>query len=149
MGSKFVIVYACLFLCFVENMHEARIELWFFKRYIDDARGFWHGEKKDPMHFLDSYAKGMKEHIKLTSSVSQTNVVFLDLHILKDVDFDTSHKLSTICHQKELNRYQYMPFSSWHSKQLKEACIIEELRRYILRESNPVGLKKTHLLLFQ
>ena len=97
MGSKFVIVYACLFLCFVENMHEARIELWFFKRYIDDARGFWHGEKKDPMHFLDSYAKGMKEHIKLTSSVSQTNVVFLDLHIFKDVDFDTSHKLSTKC----------------------------------------------------
>ena len=124
MGSNFAVVYACLCLCFVENMQEKRIELRFFKRYIDDALGFWHGDKKDLMLFLDSYAIGMKEHIKITSCVSQTNVVFLDLHIFKDVDFDTSHKLSTSCHQKELNRYQYIPFDSWHPKHKKEAFIV-------------------------
>ena len=61
-----------LFLCFVENAQEARIELRFFKRYLDDALCFWDGEKKDLIHFLDSYAQGVKEHIKTTSYVVQS-----------------------------------------------------------------------------
>ena len=64
MGSNFAVVYVCLFLCFVENMQEHRIELRFFERYIADALGLWHGDKKDLLHFLDSYASGIKETLR-------------------------------------------------------------------------------------
>ena len=72
MGSTFAVVYACLFLCFVENVQDERIDLGFFKQYIDVTLGFWDEEKKDLMHFLDSYAQGVKEHIKTTSYVVQS-----------------------------------------------------------------------------
>ena len=46
MGFYFVIVYACLFLCFLEN-DEERNKIQFIKLYIDDALGFWDGKRKD------------------------------------------------------------------------------------------------------
>ena len=149
MGSNFAVVYACLFLCFLENMQETKQELQYFKRYIDDALGFWHGNRHDLTVFLDSYAQGLKEHIKITRCVSQTEVIFLDVHIFKDTDFQKTHKLSTRCHQKELNRYQYLPYCSAHPKHQKEAFVTGELKRYVARESSIKSFKRIRLLFFQ
>ena len=101
-------------------------------RYIDDALGLWHGNSTDLMDFLDSYSQGLNKHIKITRCVSQTDVVFLDVHIFKGVDFRKTHKLSTRCHKKELNRYHYLPCCSWHPKHQKVAFITGELKRYVV-----------------
>jgi hypothetical protein len=45
MGSNFAVVYACLFLCFLEQRQENPQQLLFYKRYIDDALGFWNGDE--------------------------------------------------------------------------------------------------------
>ena len=74
---------------------------------------------------------------------------FLDIRLFKGEDFLHLNKLSSNCSQKELNRYQYLPHSSWHPQHQKKAFIIGELRRYILRESTVEGYKRIRRLLFE
>ena len=74
---------------------------------------------------------------------------FLDIRLFKGEDFLRTNKLSTSCYQKELNRYQYLPHSSWHPQHQKKVFIIGELRRYVLRESTTEGYKRIRRLLFE
>ena len=135
MGSNFAVVYACLFLCFLEKVQGNPQQLLYFKRYIDDALGFWEGDEESLKSFLNNYASGLQDHIRITPALSKTGVNFLDIYVYKSNDFYHTRKLSVSCYMKELNRYQYLPFTSWHPKHQKEAFITGELRRYVIRES--------------
>jgi hypothetical protein len=59
MVSNFAVFYACLFLCFLEKK-QGNPQLLFFKRYIDDALGFWDGYEDSLQTFLNSYARGFR-----------------------------------------------------------------------------------------
>ena len=66
MGSNFFVVYACLFLCFLENLQQQTCkpeELIFYKRYIDDVFGLWIGTQDNLLHYLKGYAPGLQQHI--------------------------------------------------------------------------------------
>jgi hypothetical protein len=43
------------------------------------------------------------------------------------------------CHQKVQNKYQYLPWCSWHPLHKKKAFVTGELRLYVLRESTLTG----------
>ncbi|XP_057832304.2 uncharacterized protein LOC131042973 [Cryptomeria japonica] len=151
MGSNFAVVYACLFLCHLENRLFASFdcsELLFFKRYIDDAVGVWTGSEETLSLFFQHYQMFYPE-IKITTCVSSSSVNILDITFFKGERFSASGILDTCCFQKPLNAYQYIPFGSWHPQHQKKSFIISELRRYLLRESSPSGfiqLKKMFYL---
>jgi hypothetical protein len=70
-------------------------------------------------------------NIELTWTISTTSIDFLDLVIFKGERFYLSGILDTNIHQKQLNKYLYVPFNSFHTIRTKKAIITGELIRYI------------------
>jgi hypothetical protein len=148
MGSNFVVVYACLFLCDLENKVWATAELddWifkpmlYFKRYIDDAFEIWRDSREELEAFLKTYGTYYPS-IRITQVVSKEAVDILNVHIFKGPTFGHTHRLSISCHQKVQNKYQYLPWYSWHPLHQKKAFVTGELRRYVLRESTLTGFR--------
>eukprot|EP01018_Ginkgo_biloba_P006920 Gb_02531 [translate_table: standard] len=142
MGSNFAVVYACIFLCHLKRKVAEKIclkNLKIFKRYIDDAFGVWSGTIEELKVYFRTYSKIYPTNIKITTSVSISAVNILDIEFYKDVDFVETGVFTTRFYQKELNAYQYIPFSSGHPHHQKESFIISELRRFLVREKDPYG----------
>ena len=139
MGSNFSVAYACLFLCYIEKLQEPNPKLVFYRRYIDDAFGIWQGDEESLRHYLSQYALNFQEFIKITTLVSRNKVNFLDISISIGKDFHETHLLTTNIFQKPLNKYQYLPFTSYYPLHQKRFFIKSELTRYILRESSLEG----------
>ena len=133
MGSNFSVVYACLFLSHLENS-QTTPHLFYFTRYIDDAFGVWTGTKPQLLEYLSFYSRMTNNSIKLTIHTSPTRLPFLDIWINLE-----NSKFSFNCFQKPLNSYQYLPFSSDHPIHVKQNFISNELKRYLVRESTPIG----------
>ncbi|XP_059063837.1 uncharacterized protein LOC131856286 [Cryptomeria japonica] len=150
MGSNFAVVYACLFLCHLESKLSSIVDLsplLFYRRYIDDAVGVWGGSEDSLHQYLSAYASYYPK-INITSVISSTSIVLLDIHFFKGSNFDATGILSSQCFQKELNAYQYIPFSSWHPLHQKCSFIISEIRRFLLRESNLAGFVRLKKMLY-
>lgn len=151
MGSNFAVVYACLFLCHLEKQLTLACNtscLIYFKRYIDDAFGIWSGSE-EALQLLFSAYQSFYPEIVITPVVSSSSVQILDICFFKGADFHVTGKLSSKCFQKPLNAYQYIPFSSWHPVHQKKAFIINELKRYLLRESDSAGFLKLRASFYQ
>ena len=142
MGSNFSVVYACLFLSFLENSNSSP-HLFYFTRYIDDAFGVWTGTKAQLLEFLKFYSLATQNSIKLTIQTSLTKLPFLDLWINLG-----ENKFSFNCFQKNLNTYQYIPFTSTHPIHVKKSFLANELKRYMIRESTSLGYSKMQQLFF-
>ena len=143
MGSNFSVVYACLFLSYLENSNPSP-HLFYFTRYIDDAFGVWTGTKTQLLDYLNFYSITTQNSIKLTIQTSLTKLPFLDLWInLANNNFNFN------CFQKELNTYQYIPFTSTHPIHVKKSFLSNELKRYIIRESTAQGYLKMQQLFFK
>ncbi|XP_024523476.1 uncharacterized protein LOC112343723 [Selaginella moellendorffii] len=138
MGSNFAVVYACLFLCSLEDEFKATSSKWpiYLKRYIDDGVGIWDGSKESLECWLASYGS-LCNSIKITSVISFESMDILDIHFFKGPRFEKCRCLDSTTFQKPLNAYQYLPWNSTHPRHQKIAFIRAELRRYLLRESNP------------
>ena len=143
MGSNFSVAYACLFLSHLENSHPSP-HLFYFTRYIDDAFGVWTCTKPQLLDFLKFYGDTTNNSIRLTIQTSPTRLPFLDIwiNLLND-------KFSFNCFQKSLNTYQYLPFSSNHPLHVKHSFISNELKRYLIRESTPLGYSNMRNLFFR
>ncbi|XP_059072357.1 uncharacterized protein LOC131873564, partial [Cryptomeria japonica] len=144
MGSNFAVVYACLFLCHLEKRLFSQYDcssLAFFKRFIDDALGVWTGDESSLLDFFSQYQSFYPE-IKITPSVSSSSVDLLDITFFKGVRFSACGVLDTKCYQKPLNAYQYIPYYSWHPPHQKKSFILSELKRYLLRESDPFSFMR-------
>lgn len=143
MGSNFSVVYACLFLVYLENLQPPPPHLFYFTRYIDDAFGVWTGTKSQLLEYLDFYPSNTNNSIKLTIQTSPYRLPFLDIWInLENSSFSFN------CFQKPLNSYQYLPFSSNHPSHTKQHFITNEVRRYLIRESTPLGFYQMKKLFF-
>lgn len=152
MGSNFAVVYACLFLCFQEDQIEAAYEskehMLYYRRYIDDAFGIWTGPEDLLREWITRYGTWV-DTIKITHTISHTTADMLDITFYKDEDFEYTHRLSTRCHQKIQNKYQYLPWSSWHPYHQKKAFLVGELRRYAQRESTSQGFNEIRLSFYK
>lgn len=153
MNSNFAVVYACLFLCVQEeqiwlccNLFEDPYMLY-YKCYIDDAFGIWSGPKWLLRQFLGVYGTFV-DTIKITHTISDTTADILDIIFFKSDDFNRTCRLSTRCHQKVQNKYQHLPWFSWHPYHQKKVFLVGKLRRYVLRESTNQGFNQ-NMLYFQ
>ena len=83
------------------------------------------------LEFLDDLNR-KRDRIKLTFSISESNISFLDLFLYRD---NSVNVLQFSTFQKPLNKYLYIPFESFHPCSNKKAFIKGELMRYARNSS--------------
>jgi hypothetical protein len=106
-------------------------ELLIYKRYIDDILIIFTGT-----HAMVERCKhdfnNLHKNINLTWEINTQNTTFLDIIIYKGTRFP--HTLDYKIHQKTLNNYLYLPWSSSHPTNTKTGIIKSEMQRY--RQNN-------------
>jgi hypothetical protein len=106
--------------------------MWTFQ---DDGFGAWKGSKESLMDYLQSI-NNIDDRFKITYEISSTSIQFMDLIISKGERFNKSNKLDVQIYQKEINKFLYIPYSSFHTKQGKESFMFSELDRYATHNSS-------------
>jgi hypothetical protein len=138
MGAPLAPCYANLFLFQFEQKWLSNPiiapHVCIFNRYIDDIFILWFDSDrnrstnlKDAIDLFNSYLPT----IKITPDISTTTVNFLDLLIFKE-NFTCKYKT----YKKSMNRYLYIPFSSYHTTSQKYAFIKAELLRLCRNSSS-------------
>ena len=142
MGTSVAVTFACIYISMfeIECMKECQRKFENFngpsiyKRFIDDGISYWEN-LQEANTFID-FLGNNKPNIKVTFTISKHQAIFLDLNIYKGNNFASSRKFDTTIYQKDANKYQYLPFTSYHSKPVFKAFITAELKRYIIKCSN-------------
>lgn len=134
MGTSCAPAYANIFMYTLERETLAITQPFFFKRYIDDLLLIC--LTKEQYDQTSEYFNKLHPDIQINWSYSNKEIDFLDLHIES-----SPYQFST--HQKALNQYLYVPFSSYHPLTNKKGFIKAELLRYIRNSSNQQLFEKT------
>ena len=109
-----------------------------FKRFIDDGFVLFDGSEDELLAFIDALQNELP-NINITYQYSQFEVEFLDLVIYKYGSPTASKKsLKVRTHQKALNKYLYIPYSSYHQPGMFSSFLNAELIRYVVTNSNPI-----------
>lgn len=111
-----------------------------FRRFIDDGFVIFDGSESELLAFLDVLNTTLP-NIKITFSYSQFQVDFLDLVIYKCTEDalgvpNGTVRLKVRTHQKVLNKYLYIPFTSFHHPGMFKSFIHAELIRYVVTNSD-------------
>ena len=67
---------------------------------------------------------------------------YMDLFIYKSSSFYLDGKLSISIHQKETNKFMYIPFRSFHQKHTIKNIVWGELKRYVRYNTEEKNFKK-------
>jgi hypothetical protein len=129
-GSPVAPSVANLFMSHIENtaLEKWKHKLLLYKRYIDDIIIIFKGTDLEVEECKCSF-NNMHQKIKLTWIVDQQSTTFLDLIIYKGGRYP--NKLDYKVHQKQLNNYLYLPWSSSHPANTKKGIILSETQRYV------------------
>ena len=103
MGTKMAPSYANLFMDRFERAFLAQepIQPLVRKHYIDDIQCIWVGTRSELEGFLDRLNKAHRT-LKLTWSIGDERVEFLDLNLFKGGRFNTTNHLDMSTHFKKL-----------------------------------------------
>jgi hypothetical protein len=105
------------------------------RTFQDDIFGIWKGKLEDLIKFLDTI-NTLDERFKVKYNTNYYSVKFMDLVIYKGPRFRNKGVLDVKVYQKEVNNFLYIPYSSFHSKQVKASFIFTEMDRYATHNSN-------------
>lgn len=108
-------------------------EICIYLRFIDDIFILWDTTKGDHNVFINTF-NNLHPKIKYDWNVPGDRAEFLDLSISI-----CSGKLIYNVHQKLLNKYLYIPWSSYHRRAQLKSFIIAELVRYRRLSSTAEG----------
>ena len=150
MGTAFSPTIANIFMsvCIRKFLATQKIKPLLLKRYIDNIFLIWTNTKETLQNFLDSL-NGFHPSIQFTYTISQNSTDFLDLSIYKGSGFQITNKLDTKTYQKQQNLYQYLHFSSEHTKNQHKAVITGECIRYIRTNTTEENYNATVFLFKQ
>jgi hypothetical protein len=110
-----------------------RTAVLFYGRFIDDILIVTTGTAEPELHRLMSTTN---RSITLAIQSSPRRAEFLDLVVRKGSRFDQKQIFDLSVHQKEFNRYLYIPWKSFHTRPMKLSFITTELRRYVRNSSS-------------
>jgi hypothetical protein len=135
MGTPAAVTFASLFMESLEDSFFASAVLMplYYKRFIDDILFLWQHSLADLLIFIQGL-QSMHPKIKFEVVIDSTSVDFLDLCIFKSQQlFHTVNGglLSTKLFQKPMNKYLYLPYSSFHSTACKRGFITGLLKTFI------------------
>ena len=102
MGKRFAPSYANIFMA---RWEEAALAAWHTKplhyfRFLDDIWGVWSGTEEEFKQFA-AHLNQFNRSIKITYTLHQTEVNFLDTVTYKGQDFPNTHRLHTKVYFKE------------------------------------------------
>lgn len=108
-------------------------ELITYRRYLDDV---WAYVQRGHIDRLKTCLNSLHPKLVFEFSTDPIEAAFLDLHIFKGDRFAEKRLLDLRVHQKKMNLYLYIPFSSYHTDAAKRSFIQTELMRYIRNTSD-------------
>jgi hypothetical protein len=132
----------------IERLGANRVQPILYKRYIDDIIMIF--DRKDEKN-IDGYLERITERansLTFTTTINESKIEFLDLVIYKGIRYKSNKILDLRTHEKELNKYLYIPWSSGHPKHLKKGFIKAEAIRHA-RNCSDEGEYKRKLFLFK
>jgi hypothetical protein len=100
-----------------------------YRRFIDDILMIFRGKEAQAKALIQDL-NSMDESIRLTTTMSNSGVDFLDLTVSVDHRFILKGCLSTKIYQKPVNQYLYLPYNSYHTQKQKTGFIKGECIRY-------------------
>lgn len=149
MGTNVAPPYANIYVAvLLEAAAKAQSAYWpaIYKRFIDDGFFVWEQDHASLLQFLH-LLNTMLPNIKLTWSISSTQVDYMDLTITKVVDGDQA-KFVVSTYQKPHNRYLYIPYTSFHRPHVFKAFIKGELLRYAATNTTAAGFHHMRSLFY-
>ena len=155
MGTSFSVVYAVIFMIFLETpiIHDERFRrfVYLYKRFIDDLFLIWTG----PADVLCEFRRAMASadariSLEWAGYASQQDAVnpemvtverhakvdFLDLDLALKRE-ETRTRISFRPYRKPGNAYAYIPFNSFHGRHTFRGWILAELLRLLTHSSSP------------
>lgn len=149
MGSNVAPAYANLYVYWtVERLRcvgsQCHPQLLFWRRYIDDCFGVTTMAPKQAAAFFRQLET--RSGLRFTLELSRVSADFLDCHISFGDRFRSSGVLDIAVHQKLLNTYLYIPFSSYHPLAMKRGFVKGELIRYVRLSSSAVEFRRVQKL---
>jgi hypothetical protein len=109
-----------------------------FKRFIDDGFVIFKGSLQE-LHAFVAALQNELPNINITYAFSQFQVDFMDLVIYKaGPAVAPTRALKVRTHQKALNKYLYIPFSSFHHPGMFKSFLNAELIRYVVTNSDKI-----------
>jgi hypothetical protein len=109
----------------------------FLRTFQDDIFGVWRGSYDDLATYLDG-VNHIDDRFHIKYNISQYQIKFLDLTISKGPRFKSRGLLDVRVYQKEVSNFLYIPFTSFHTLQIKNSFIRTELDRYATHNSSPM-----------
>ena len=116
-----------------------------YRRFLDDIKGYIIPS------FLEEFKTKLNQlHSSLTFEFEHDDksISFLDLVIFKGQRFLSEGIFDTRVHQKKMNLYLYIPFTSFHPTAAKKSFIQTELMRYIRNNSSQEHYEQLKILFF-
>ena len=144
LGTKLAPSYANLFMTKFEQNHvytyHLQPTLW--KRFIDDIFLIWPHGMNSLLEFIE-HLNTVHPTVKFTSTISQTEVSFLDLIL-----YIRGDKLYTRLHTKSTDRHMYLNFHSEHPMSLKRSIPYSQFLRLKRIHSESHYLLQTQIQLY-
>ena len=147
MGTASAPSYAniCVYMLERNVIRSFSCSLHLYRRFLDDIFVYMDDDQSEEFQ-----SRMNSLHPKLTFEfVSHpTEAAFLDLAIFKGDRFRSTGVFDLRVHQKKLNAYLYIPFTSFHTEAMKKSFILTELQRYIRNTSCPADYFRLKHLFF-
>ena len=127
MGSSMAPAYASLFMGKLEedflNACALKPTLWL--RFLDDIFMIW-DHSLEVLHSFINKLNKVHSDIKVTHTISQKSVSFLDINISKGESLD----VCTDDFEKETSTHKYLDYTSCHHKKCKDSIPHSQAKRY-------------------
>ena len=134
MGTSVAPPYANLDLACMETdiMSQFDTKPRIYARFIDDGFMIWEGNRETLMKLLHAW-NSHRPNIRITTDISEFQCHMLDLVIYKDMMcMGNQVPIYVRTYEKPMNKYLYIPFSSFHSRAVLKGFIKSRLINYVV-----------------
>ena len=154
MGTNVAPILTNIYMAMLENELKQKCNsdpklIWpvLFKRFIDDGFGITLGLREDVIYWIEKFNE-LRESIKIDKYNWGNALDYMDLFIYKGSNFYEDGKLSISIHQKETNKFMYIPYRSYHQRHTIKNYVWGELRRYVRYNTEEKNFKKLRVRFF-
>ena len=154
MGTNVAPILTNIYMAMLENELKQKCNsdpklIWpvLFKRFIDDGFGITLGLREDVIYWIEKFNE-LRESIKIDKYNWGNALDYMDLFIYKGNNFYEDGKLSISIHQKETNKFMYIPYRSYHQRHTIKNYVWGELRRYVRYNTEEKNFKKLRVRFF-
>ena len=148
MGTNVAPILTNIYMAMLEN--ELKIKccsdpkfIWpvLFKRFIDDGFGITKGLRKDVEYWIEQF-NGLRKTVQIDKYNWGNALDYMDLFVYKGNTFYVDGKFSVSIHQKDTNKFMYIPYRSFHQKHSIKNYVWGELMRYVRYNTEEKNFKK-------